>query len=79
VCYAEVSADGGLPGAGDRDLGGQRGVGPLGEQRRHGVGDQPCVMAKVLTRDKGSHFAAFEQPAIFVDEVRAAFRAFRTG
>jgi hypothetical protein len=28
---------------------------------------------------KGGHFAAFEQPAIFVDEVRAAFRAFRAG
>jgi epoxide hydrolase len=28
---------------------------------------------------KGGHFAAFEQPAIFVDEVRAAFRSFRTG
>ncbi len=27
--------------------------------------------------DKGGHFAAFEQPAGFVDEVRAAFRAFR--
>ena len=27
--------------------------------------------------DKGGHFAAFEQPEIFVDEVRAAFRAFR--
>lgn len=27
--------------------------------------------------DKGGHFAAFEQPAAFVDEVRAAFRAFR--
>jgi pimeloyl-ACP methyl ester carboxylesterase len=26
--------------------------------------------------DKGGHFAAFEQPEIFVDEVRAAFRAF---
>jgi epoxide hydrolase len=26
---------------------------------------------------KGGHFAAFEQPAIFVDEVRAAFRSFR--
>jgi epoxide hydrolase len=26
---------------------------------------------------KGGHFAAFEQPAAFVDEVRAAFRAFR--
>jgi epoxide hydrolase len=26
---------------------------------------------------KGGHFAAFEQPEIFVDEVRAAFRAFR--
>ncbi len=25
--------------------------------------------------DKGGHFAAFEQPEIFVDEVRAAFRA----
>jgi pimeloyl-ACP methyl ester carboxylesterase len=28
---------------------------------------------------KGGHFAAFEQPAIFVDEVRAAFRSFRSG
>ena len=28
--------------------------------------------------DKGGHFAAFEQPEAFVDEVRAAFRAFRT-
>lgn len=27
--------------------------------------------------DKGGHFAALEQPAIFVDEVRAAFRLFR--
>jgi pimeloyl-ACP methyl ester carboxylesterase len=27
--------------------------------------------------DKGGHFAAFEQPDTFVDEVRAAFRAFR--
>ncbi|HEX6932645.1 MAG TPA: epoxide hydrolase [Streptosporangiaceae bacterium] len=27
--------------------------------------------------DRGGHFAAFEQPGIFVDEVRAAFRAFR--
>jgi pimeloyl-ACP methyl ester carboxylesterase len=27
--------------------------------------------------DKGGHFAAFEQPAAFIDEVRAAFRAFR--
>jgi len=26
---------------------------------------------------KGGHFAAFEQPAAFVDEVRAAFRTFR--
>ena len=26
---------------------------------------------------QGGHFAAFEQPAAFVDEVRAAFRAFR--
>ncbi len=26
---------------------------------------------------KGGHFAAFEQPAIFVDEVRSAFRSFR--
>ena len=26
---------------------------------------------------KGGHFAAFEQPGAFVDEVRAAFRAFR--
>ncbi|MGH3164673.1 MAG: epoxide hydrolase family protein [Trebonia sp.] len=27
--------------------------------------------------DKGGHFAALEQPAVFVDEVRAAFRHFR--
>lgn len=27
--------------------------------------------------DRGGHFAAFEQPAIFVDEVRAGFRAMR--
>jgi pimeloyl-ACP methyl ester carboxylesterase len=27
--------------------------------------------------DKGGHFAALEQPAVFVDEVRAAFRSFR--
>jgi len=27
---------------------------------------------------KGGHFAAFEQPAIFTDEVRAAFRSFRS-
>jgi epoxide hydrolase len=26
---------------------------------------------------RGGHFAAFEQPELFVDEVRAAFRAFR--
>jgi epoxide hydrolase len=28
---------------------------------------------------KGGHFAAFEQPTSFVDEVRAAFRSFRSG
>jgi pimeloyl-ACP methyl ester carboxylesterase len=27
--------------------------------------------------DRGGHFAAFEQPALFVDEVRACFRALR--
>ena len=27
--------------------------------------------------DKGGHFAAFEQPEVFVDEVRAAFRHLR--
>jgi len=27
--------------------------------------------------DKGGHLAAFEQPVTFVEEVRAAFRAFR--
>jgi pimeloyl-ACP methyl ester carboxylesterase len=27
--------------------------------------------------EKGGHFAAFEQPEIFVDEVRAAFRTMR--
>jgi hypothetical protein len=27
--------------------------------------------------DHGGHFAALEQPALFVDEVRAAFRLFR--
>jgi pimeloyl-ACP methyl ester carboxylesterase len=28
--------------------------------------------------DRGGHFAAFEQPAMFVDEVRAAFRGLRS-
>ena len=27
--------------------------------------------------DRGGHFAAFEQPDVFVDEVRAGFRAMR--
>jgi epoxide hydrolase len=27
--------------------------------------------------DKGGHFAAFEQPELFVDEVRASFRSLR--
>jgi pimeloyl-ACP methyl ester carboxylesterase len=27
--------------------------------------------------EKGGHFAAFEQPEIFTNEVRAAFRALR--
>ena len=27
--------------------------------------------------DQGGHFAALEQPAVFIDEVRAAFRLFR--
>ena len=27
--------------------------------------------------DRGGHFAAFEQPALFVDEVRAFFRLVR--
>lgn len=27
--------------------------------------------------DRGGHLAAFEQPALFVDEVRACFRALR--
>jgi pimeloyl-ACP methyl ester carboxylesterase len=27
--------------------------------------------------DKGGHFAAWEQPAIFTDEIRAAFRSLR--
>jgi pimeloyl-ACP methyl ester carboxylesterase len=26
---------------------------------------------------KGGHFAAFEQPAVFIDEVRATFRHVR--
>ncbi|QRN95316.1 epoxide hydrolase [Archangium violaceum] len=29
--------------------------------------------------DKGGHFAAFEQPALFADELRKAFRAIRRG
>ena len=29
--------------------------------------------------DKGGHFAAFEQPALFADEMRKAFRTIRTG
>ena len=28
--------------------------------------------------DKGGHFAAFEQPELFVDEVRAFFRQLRS-
>jgi pimeloyl-ACP methyl ester carboxylesterase len=28
--------------------------------------------------DKGGHFAAWEQPQLFTDEVRAAFRTLRT-
>jgi hypothetical protein len=28
--------------------------------------------------DRGGHFAAFEQPALFVQEVRAAFRPVRS-
>ncbi len=27
--------------------------------------------------DKGGHFAAFEQPAVYVDEVRTCFRSMR--
>jgi hypothetical protein len=27
--------------------------------------------------ERGGHFAAFEQPALFVDEVRACFRSLR--
>ena len=27
--------------------------------------------------DRGGHFAALEQPALFIDEVRSAFRLFR--
>jgi hypothetical protein len=29
-------------------------------------------------RDSGGHFAAFEQPAIFTDEVRNCFRQIRS-
>ena len=29
--------------------------------------------------ERGGHFAAFEQPGLFVDEVRACFRAIRGG
>ena len=29
--------------------------------------------------DRGGHFAAFEQPAVFVDELRTAFRSIRSG
>ena len=29
------------------------------------------------TLEKGGHFAAFEQPETFVDEVRASFRSLR--
>jgi pimeloyl-ACP methyl ester carboxylesterase len=29
--------------------------------------------------DRGGHFAALEQPEIFVEEVRATFRAIRSG
>jgi len=29
--------------------------------------------------DKGGHFAAFEQPELFVEEIRTCFRAFQKG
>jgi pimeloyl-ACP methyl ester carboxylesterase len=29
--------------------------------------------------DKGGHFAAWEEPQLFAEEMRAAFRSFRNG
>jgi pimeloyl-ACP methyl ester carboxylesterase len=29
--------------------------------------------------DKGGHFAAWEEPELFAEEMRAAFRSFRNG
>ena len=37
----------------------------------------PEHRALVASSRKGGHFAAFEQPELFVDEVRTCFRQFR--
>ena len=50
------------------DLRARRGGGPSGASPTSATG---------TSSPKGGHFAAFEQPAIFVDEVRAAFRTMR--
>ncbi|HEY6760550.1 MAG TPA: hypothetical protein VI318_13710 [Baekduia sp.] len=38
------------------------------------VGDHPRSLRGAA---KGGHFAAWEEPAVFADEVRAAFRSLR--
>jgi hypothetical protein len=50
----------------------------------HARSPEPDAMSGARARGRwwseparGGHFAAFEQPAIFVDEVRSAFRVLR--
>jgi hypothetical protein len=44
----------------------------------YGLSDSPVGLAAFFYEvDKGGHFAAWEQPELFVAEVRAAFRSLR--
>ncbi len=36
-------------------------------------------LRRYTTMSKGGHFAALEEPELFVDDVREFFREFRTG
>jgi hypothetical protein len=48
-------------------------------QTIYGIGDSPVGLAAWLLDklDKGGHFAAWEQPKLFSEEVRAAFKSLR--
>jgi len=35
----------------------------------------PITSSSIGTRSRGGHFAAFEQPELFTDEIRAAFKS----